>query len=45
MTLVTRWLVAAGALLGGILLAFVNVRIGEQAAREAERRLVADGKR
>jgi UMF1 family MFS transporter len=28
--------------LGGILLAFVNVRIGEQAAREAERRLVAD---
>jgi UMF1 family MFS transporter len=28
--------------LGGILLAFVNVRVGEQAAREAERRLVTD---
>ena len=27
--------------LGGLLLTFVNVRIGEQAAREAERRLVA----
>jgi UMF1 family MFS transporter len=31
--------------LGGILLAFVNVRVGEQAARDAERRLVADGDR
>jgi UMF1 family MFS transporter len=30
--------------LGGVLLAFVNVRIGEQAAREAERRLVVDSK-
>jgi MFS transporter, UMF1 family len=28
--------------LGGVLLAFVNVRVGEQAAREAERRLVSD---
>jgi UMF1 family MFS transporter len=28
--------------LGGILLSFVNVRVGEQAAREAERRLVTN---
>ena len=28
--------------LGGILLAFVNVRVGEQAARDAERRLVTN---